>query len=84
MTDTTLLDVRDLQVHFPLGGGLLRRARHHVKAVGGVSFNVPRGTTFGIVGESGCGKSTVAAAILRPFAPLRTSAAPRATVDLWG
>jgi oligopeptide/dipeptide ABC transporter ATP-binding protein len=65
MTTPTLLEVQDLQVHFPVGGGLLRRARHHVKAVDGVSFSVPRGTTFGIVGESGSGKTTTALAVMR-------------------
>ncbi|MEZ5738864.1 MAG: ATP-binding cassette domain-containing protein [Burkholderiaceae bacterium] len=60
----TLLSVRDLKVHFPLGSSLLRAARH-VRAVDGISFDVPRGTTFGIVGESGSGKSTTALAVMR-------------------
>ena len=60
-----LLEVQELQVHFPVGGGLLGRARHHVKAVDGVSFTVPRGSTFGIVGESGSGKTTTALAVMR-------------------
>jgi len=60
----TLLSVRDLKVHFPVGGGLFK-ARGAVKAVDGVSFEVKRGSTFGIVGESGSGKSTTALAVMR-------------------
>ena len=60
-----LLRVQDLKVHFPLGGGLFGRARQHVKAVDGVSFEVPRGSTFGVVGESGSGKTTIALAVMR-------------------
>jgi oligopeptide/dipeptide ABC transporter ATP-binding protein len=62
--DETLLSVRDLKVHFPVGGGLLG-ARASVKAVDGVSFDIRRGSTFGIVGESGSGKSTTALAVMR-------------------
>jgi peptide/nickel transport system ATP-binding protein len=66
MTDhpQALLRVRDLKVHFPLGGGLFG-AKSVVKAVDGVSFDIPKGTTFGIVGESGSGKSTTALAVMR-------------------
>jgi len=59
-----LLRVEDLKVHFPVGGGLFR-ARAVVRAVDGVSFEVRRGSTFGIVGESGSGKSTTALAVMR-------------------
>ncbi|GDX58805.1 peptide ABC transporter ATP-binding protein [Comamonadaceae bacterium] len=59
-----LLRVRDLKVHFPLGGGLFG-GKSVVKAVDGVSFDIPKGTTFGIVGESGSGKSTTALAVMR-------------------
>jgi peptide/nickel transport system ATP-binding protein len=65
MTPESLLEVVDLRVHFPVGGGLLKRADQHVKAVDGVSFVVPRGTTFGIAGESGSGKTTTALAVMR-------------------
>ncbi len=60
----TLLSVRDLKVHFPVGHGLFR-AKSAVKAVDGVSFDIRRGSTFGIVGESGSGKSTTALAVMR-------------------
>jgi peptide/nickel transport system ATP-binding protein len=61
-----LLEVNDLKKHFRLGGGLLR-PRAFVYAVDGVSFTIARGETLALVGESGCGKSTVGRAILRLF-----------------
>ncbi|MCX7869759.1 MAG: ATP-binding cassette domain-containing protein [Terrimicrobiaceae bacterium] len=60
-----LLTVRDLRVHFPVHGGLLRRRIGEVRAVDGVSFDVPRGRTVGLVGESGSGKTTLGRALLR-------------------
>jgi len=64
-----LLEVDRLQVHFPLGGGLLRRARHTVKAVDNVSFSIYKGETLGLVGESGCGKTTTGRSIVRAIDP---------------
>ncbi len=65
-----ILRVEDLQVHFPLHSGVLfRKQVGAVKAVDGVSFSVRRGETLGLVGESGCGKSTTALAVLRMLEP---------------
>jgi peptide/nickel transport system ATP-binding protein len=63
-----LLVVRDLKKRFAVRGGLLERPRKFVHAVDGVSFSVPKGKTVGIVGESGCGKSTTARLIARLLA----------------
>ncbi|HEY6242049.1 MAG TPA: ABC transporter ATP-binding protein, partial [Burkholderiales bacterium] len=60
-----LLSVRDLKVHFPIRRGLLKRIVGHVKAVDGTSLEIRAGRTLGLVGESGCGKTTVGKAILQ-------------------
>ncbi|MBR0374718.1 MAG: ATP-binding cassette domain-containing protein [Mogibacterium sp.] len=60
-----ILQVRDLKKYFPIKDGLLARTVGYVKAVDGVTFNLKRGTTMGLVGESGCGKTTTGRAILR-------------------
>ena len=65
MSAAPLLSVEDLHVRFPIRSGLLQRVTNHVRAVNGVSFTVGRGEAFGLVGESGCGKTTVARTILR-------------------
>ncbi|MDY5808623.1 MAG: hypothetical protein SPK07_02900, partial [Coriobacteriales bacterium] len=52
-----LLQVRDLKMYFKKGGGFLGSKPSYIKAVDGVSFDIARGETFGLVGESGCGKS---------------------------
>jgi oligopeptide/dipeptide ABC transporter ATP-binding protein len=64
-----LLEVRDLRMHFPVHGGVLRRRVGSVYAVDGVSFDIAPGTTLGLVGESGCGKTTVGRSILRLYKP---------------
>jgi ABC-type oligopeptide transport system ATPase subunit len=64
-----LLEVRELHKSFVTHGGWPRGVRHEVRAVDGVSFSVAAGETFGLVGESGCGKSTVARCVLRLLTP---------------
>ncbi len=66
---SVLLRVADLKVHFPIHKGVLRRVVGHVKAVDGVDIRIPSGRTVALVGESGCGKTTVGKAILRLVAP---------------
>jgi peptide/nickel transport system ATP-binding protein len=61
--------VADLKVHFPIRDGFFRRTTGYVKAVDGISFDVYRGQTLGLVGESGCGKTTTGRAILRLVEP---------------
>lgn len=62
-----LLEVRNLRMHFPIHQGLFSRVTNYVKAVDGVSFNIRRGETLGLVGESGCGKSTIGRCIVRAY-----------------
>ena len=68
--DDNLIEVRDLQMYFPVTSGLIfQRTVAHIKAVDGVSFNVRRGETLGLVGESGCGKTTTGRCILQLYKP---------------
>lgn len=60
-----LLSVRNLQTHFPIKSGLLQRTTGYVKAVDGVTFEIGLGETLGLVGESGCGKTTVGRTLLK-------------------
>lgn len=62
---TTILDVENLKVHFPVKKGVFSRVHEHVRAVDGVSLTLQRGETLGLVGESGCGKTTFGLAVLR-------------------
>ena len=64
-----LLEVKDIHTHFPVKGGVFGRTVDHIKAVNGVSFQLKRGKTLGLVGESGCGKTTLGRTILRLIEP---------------
>jgi len=69
MTAGPLVEVRDLRKHFPVGGGFLGSGRAVVRAVDGVSLAISSGETVGLVGESGCGKSTFGRLVLRLLEP---------------
>jgi oligopeptide transport system ATP-binding protein len=64
-----LLEVKNLKVHFPVKHGLFSRVKEHVKAVDDVSFTIQPGETLGLVGESGCGKTTLGRAIVKLVEP---------------
>ncbi|PSJ16678.1 ABC transporter ATP-binding protein [Nitrosomonas supralitoralis] len=68
-TEETLLQVTDLKVHFPIRKGLFKRVVGHVKAVDGVSLKIAAGKTLALVGESGCGKTTIGKGILQLITP---------------
>jgi oligopeptide/dipeptide ABC transporter ATP-binding protein len=69
-SDSSLIDVKHLKTYYPVLGGILRRRVGWVKAVDDVSFAIKRGETLGLVGESGCGKTTVGRSIIRLLKPL--------------
>lgn len=69
MSKKAILKINDLKMYFPVYQGLLRRKIGEVKAVDGVSFDIPEGETFGLVGESGCGKTTTGKCVLRILEP---------------
>ena len=87
---SAILEVGDLKKHFPIRSGVLKRTTGHVYAVDGVSFAIQEGETLGLVGESGCGKSTTGRVLLRllpatggtvSFDGLDVMAAPRAALQ---
>ncbi len=63
--EKVILKIEDLKVHFPIKTGILQKTVGHVRAVDGVSLDIRRGETLGLVGESGCGKTTIGRAIVR-------------------
>ena len=65
--DDILIDVQDLHMYFPVLAGIMRRKIAEVKAVDGISFFINKGETLGLVGESGCGKTTTGRCILRLY-----------------
>lgn len=67
--DETILEVQNLKKYFPIKAGVFQRTVGHVKAVDGLSLSIKKGETLGIVGESGCGKSTAGRSIIRLFKP---------------
>lgn len=69
MTQENLLDIRDLEVRFPIKKGILQRTAGYVRAVDHISFSIKKCETLGLVGESGCGKTTTGRAILRLNTP---------------
>lgn len=64
-SETPLLEVEDVQKHFPIRGGVLNRTQNSVRAVDSVSFDLAHGETFAVVGESGCGKTTLGKVVSR-------------------
>ena len=69
MSSENILEVKNLKKHFPIKAGVFQKVVGHVKSVDGVSFDIKRGQTFGLVGESGCGKTTIGRTILRLTEP---------------
>lgn len=64
-SDTSLIQVRNLKKYYPISGGMFSKTKGYLKAVDDVSFDIKKGTTMGLVGESGCGKTTIGKTILR-------------------
>ena len=60
----SLIELRDLKVHYPIRGGIFNTIQDYVKAVDGVSLEIDSGKTYGLVGESGSGKSTIGKALI--------------------
>jgi peptide/nickel transport system ATP-binding protein len=69
METQTLVSIRGLKMYFPIRRGVVKRTVGYVRAVDGVSFNIHRGETLGLVGESGCGKTTLGRCVVRAYRP---------------
>lgn len=67
--DDVILEVKNLVKHYPIKSGILQKTTNHVRSVDGVSFSIKRGQTFGLVGESGCGKTTIGRTLIRLVEP---------------
>lgn len=79
-----ILEVRGLKMYFPIKKGIIKRTAGYVKAVNDVSFTINKGETFGLVGESGCGKSTTGRCICRLLKPTKGSIIYKNDVDMAG
>lgn len=77
------LEVKNLKMHFPVGGGFFKRNRQFVKAVDDVSFSIEENKVLGLVGESGCGKTTVGRSIVRLYTPSQGSIEYRRADGSW-
>ena len=64
-----IIEIKNLKKYYPLTSGLMKKVTGIVRAVDDVTFNIPRGKTIGLVGESGCGKTTISKCILRAIDP---------------
>ncbi|GHU42800.1 peptide ABC transporter ATP-binding protein [Clostridia bacterium] len=69
--NTNLLEIKNLSKYFPIKSGLLQRVTGHVRAVEDISFTIPKGSTLGLVGESGCGKTTAGRTLLQLYKPTK-------------
>src|SRR5688572_4700622 len=69
MDNNNLLEVNNLKMHYPITEGIFARIKGYTKAADDVSFTIRKGETLGLVGESGCGKTTVGRCVVRAYAP---------------